>query len=211
VRNGFASVSFESLITAALLGHLYHQGRFWQAASRYARVISRRRAPNLADDLHDDIVSEAIVQLLSAGAAGLEKRSGLQLFRIAVLRAIRKVRADNTAPGVRTRSGAYAEVGKVAPEQVENIIRLPDAPSEVTAINLDAVAHPDAGRAVQDFETRTDAERILAAATAPLATALRLIHFHDQPMHTVADMQGIDRVTLYRRLQKFSAQWRLAA
>lgn len=211
MRNGFASVSFENLITAALLGQLYHQGRFWNAASRYARTIARRRAPDLADDLHDDIVSEAIAQLLQSGASGLEKRTALQLFRTAVLRAIRKVRADNAAAGVRTRGVNEVETSRVAAEHVENLIRLPDISADGAQVNFDAVEHPGAGRVVEELEARLDADTVLAAAMPPIATALRLIHFQDEPLQAVAEKQGIDRATLYRRLQKFSAQWRLAA
>jgi hypothetical protein len=141
----------------------------------------------------------------------LEEHSGLQLFGKAVISAIRKVRADNAAPGERTRPSGQAQFSKVAAEHADKIVRVAEGSAARAEFNLAAVPDPAGERAIKDLEARIDLARVMSTAPPSVASALRLIHIENNPVQVVAALQGVNRVTLYRRIENFCAPWRLAA
>jgi hypothetical protein len=76
VKNGATTIDLDYLITAALTGQPHNQRRLHDAATRYALRLSKAKAPDLPDDLHEEIYQEAQCRLLEVGAAGLAERSG---------------------------------------------------------------------------------------------------------------------------------------
>jgi hypothetical protein len=189
----------------------YNNPRFGDEAGRYARKVARIHAADLPEDVQEEVVNEAIMHLLAVGPRGLETKSGIALFREAIKKAIRTTRAKYAAAGQRTRRAGESQFGKVAAEQVESIVVTIDGDADQVEVNLDAVPHPAAGRAIAELEVQLDLDRIMAVAPPNIETALRLIHVEEHSVQGVAAMQGMSRFKLYRKIDNFCAPWRLAA
>jgi hypothetical protein len=99
-----SGVTLTTLLTAALTGQRYNHQRLGDQALRYARILAKRYAPKLPDDLHEDIVQEGLADLIAQGPGAIGTVPVSKLFRRAILRGIRKVRADYTPAGERTRA-----------------------------------------------------------------------------------------------------------
>lgn len=211
-------VTLTTLLTAALTGQRYNHQRLGDQALRYARVLAARYGPKLPDDLHEDIVQEALVDLLAQGPGALGTMPVSKLFRCAILAGIRKVRADYTPAGERTRAAPKgAKIDRVAAEHVCNI---PDSEAmeratmgdgETQHIDFDMFESPAAAIGIQQMHDRVDIERVLATAPPTIANALRLIHFDDEPVEAVAQSLALTRFALKRRFLAVGTMWRAAA
>lgn len=211
MKNGVTTIDLDSLITAALTGQPHNARRLQDEAERYARRLSKAKAPDLPDDLHEDVFQEAQCIMVKIGAAGLAKRSGKELFRRAVLRAIRVVRATNAPPGVRTRWSSQPVAAPVV--AAEDIGRVADAREiercsvpEQTGVIIDFDQFPDRGalQAFRQVEFEGDLIKLLKAAPTPVADALRMIHLEDMPVGTVAVLANMSRFALNRRIKAFT-------
>lgn len=213
-----SGVTLTTLLTAALTGQRYNHQRLGDQALRYARILAARYAPKLPDDLHEDIVQEALLDLLAQGPGVLGTMPVSKLFRRAILAGIRKVRADYTPAGERTRAAPKgAKIDRVAAEDVCNI---PDAGAmeratrgdgETQHIEFDMFESPAAAMASQQMHDRLDVERVLVTAPPTIANALRLIHFDDEPVEAVARSLALTRFALKRRFIAVGTIWRAAA
>jgi hypothetical protein len=218
VKNGATTIDLDYLITAALKNEPHNARRLHDAASRYALRLSKAKAPDLPDDLHEEIYQEAQCRLAAVGATGLARRSGKELFRRAVLAAIRVVRAQNAPPGSRTRwtsqpqsapDVAAEDIGRVADvRELERCSR-----SEPTGVVIDFDKFPDrtAMQAFRQVEIENDLLKVLKAAPAPVGDALRQIYLEGMPVGTVAVWAKMDRFTLNRRIKAFTSSMRAAA
>jgi hypothetical protein len=214
VTHGVSTVTFDDLIKAALGGHPYNQQRLGREAQRYARRLSNARAADLPEDLHDDIFSQAFVELFQADAVALARYGGKGLYRRAVLAAIRSVRAAYAPPGQRTRS-APAEKRRVAAEDVGRIAdqrTIEQATAIVDgALDFDRLPDREAERDLQRIEDAVDVDKVLATAPRRVARALRLIHLSEKPVDLVAAEAMVSRFALHREITAFCATWRAAA
>ena len=217
MKDGVSTVTLDHLIRAALTKQPYNQQRLGREAQRYARRLSNAKAPDLPEDLHDDVYQQAFVELLHAGPDGLALRSGKALFRRAVLAAIRTVRATSAAPGQRTRKTkelhqpcvAAEDVGRVASSRT--IERCTVADGADVFIDFDLFADRRAALEMQRIEDAIDVGAILAQAPEQVAWALRLIHLNDQSAETVAAQAQVSRFALNRRFTAFYEFMRAAA
>lgn len=222
MTNGVSTVTLDHLIHAALTGQPYNQQRLGREAERYSLRVSRAKAPDLPEDLHDEICLQAFVELMKMGTGALARYSGRTLFRQAVLAAIRSVRASYAPPGERTRvpgqaRGAQLPVPLVA---AEDIGRIPDARLlEVATVTegeyscTDFDRFPDS-RQVAEFqrvEDKVDADGVLKHAAPEVAHVLRLIHLDGQTMEAAAHAEKMSRFVLKRRIDSFCADWQAAA
>lgn len=113
------AVTLNDLIEAALREQPYNHERLGRRAERYCDVVTRHLCPDLPEDLHEDIFQETFAELLRIGAAGLDKYSGLALFRRMIFSAVRIVRSNYAPPGARTRSAPKdAPPERIAAEDV---------------------------------------------------------------------------------------------
>ncbi|WP_114391268.1 hypothetical protein [Notoacmeibacter marinus] len=212
-----SGVTLNDLFLAAFSGQPRNHQRLGREARRYARAISLRRAPDLPEDLHEEVFTEAFAQLWDMPSRMTGDQTPVELYRKAVLAAIRAVRASYAPPGQRTRPKKSHPQPKIAAEDVG---RIPDAVAIETAsigqgiervIDLDRLPCPRASRVVDQYEHRCEARYMLARAPAPVAAALRLIYLDDEPVGEVARSLAISRFALSRRIAAFAAEWRTAA
>lgn len=218
MNNGATTIDLDYLITAALTDQPHNQRRLHDEAVRYARRLSKAKAPDLDDDLHEDVYQEAQALLLKAGPAGLAKHGGKKLFRLAVLAAIRAVRAAYAPPGERTRwtrqlqaepKIAAEDVGKIADARELERCSVPE-PSGVI-IDFDKFPDRTALQAFRQVEIEGDLLKILKAAPAPVGEVLRQIHLEDAPVGAVAVWAQMSRFTLNRRIKAFTDSMQAAA
>ncbi len=218
MQNGVSTTTLAAMIQAALTGsYAYHNQRFGLAVLAYAGRMCRARAPDLPDDLVEDVAQEAMVNLFAAGAQALTTTPPLKLLRHSVLAGIRKVRADHAPPGQRTRRYREEPRDRVAAEDAG---RIPDAEAVTAAtilegdhsyIDVDRFTCPVAEQAVASAERRVAIDTALAKMPPGVAQALRLIHLDEQAMTEVATLAGISRFVLHRRIDHHCAMFRTAA
>lgn len=216
MENG-VSTTLDDLIKAALTGQPYNQRRLGIEAQKYARRLSAAKAPDLSDDLHEDICQQAFLELFRAGPAGLGQRTGKALFRRAVLAAVRIVRAAHAPPGERTRYSNKPSSARVAAENIGQILdqaslaRRGLADEHGAVIDVGGAVDPAAAAKLQQVEDALDVFHLLQGASADIAAALRMIHQESEPVGTAAAAVGLDRFTFNRRLKDFFVSARLAA
>lgn len=217
VRNGVSTASLDGLVTAALLDHPYDQRALERQARLYARRLSNAYGKDLAEDLHQDVFTQAFVGLMEAGPAALATSSGKFLFRAAVLSALRSVRAGHTPPGQRTRvtsqpsrdTIAAEDIGRVA--DARTVERCTVGEGADRTLDFDLLESADAVARQRQVEDRLEVDALLNLAPPAVRTALRLIHLEDKPVEAVARHLRISRFSLSRRIEAFCASWRTAA
>lgn len=218
MKNGVSTIDLEFLIRAALTGQPHNPRRLQDEAERYARRLSKAKAPDLPDDLHEEVFQEAQCLLIQWGPEALIKRTGKQLFRQAVMRSIRIVRANNAPPGEKTRwtreppptpRVAAEDIGRVADTREIERCTVPELAGVV--IDFDRFPDPRAMEVLAQAEVEIDLAAILARAPAGVATALRHIHLEDMPVQMAANLAQVSRFTLHRRITAFCDSVRAAA
>lgn len=217
MENGVTTISLDDLIEAALTTKRYNQQRFGREVERYSRRISKARAPDLPDDLHNDISQEALTILFKAGSAALATHTGRAVLRNAVLKAIRIVRASFAPPGQRTRTVPGPPPAYVAAEDVGRLVG-PDTleRSKVgeglnRSIDFDLLPGSQWATEIKQLEDRMEIDSILAHAPALVAQSLRLVHLDGEPVETVAVAANLSRFALNRQVMTFLTGWRKAA
>lgn len=217
MTNGISTITLDHLIEAALNHRPYSQERLGAATERYALRISRARAPDLPDDLHEEIWLQAFVQLLKLKPSALSKHRGKRLFRRAVLAAIRVVRASYAPPGQRTRSGKAPVVAKVAAEDIGCVADTKTIEANTKAkggfgyIDFDKFDDERPLAELRRIEHAIDVETILKRASEDVGRALRLIYLDGEPVAAAAAAVAQSRFALNRRITTFYADWRAAA
>lgn len=210
------AVTLNDLIEAALREQPYNNERLGRRAQRYCDVVTRHLCPDLPEDLHEDIFQESFAELLRIGTAGLDKHSGLTLFRRMIFSAVRIVRSDYAPPGARTRSAKDAPE-RIAAEDVgwtvsaADLARCTFAAEQGGHIDFDRFESREAAAVLQQMEDRIDGERLLARAPAAIATALRLICLDGELVEHAAERVRMDRFKLYREVATFRANLAAAA
>lgn len=217
MKSGDPSTTLDHLIHAALTRGRYNHSRLGLEAKRYALAISKAKAGDLDDDLHEEVFTQAFLHLFQWGPDILTKRSGKSAFRRAVLAAIRAVRATNAPPGERTRKGkSVVLTHKVAADAVGALAAARSDADEIDDreaddVDIDGVIDPRADEGVRQFEMEHDIEALLAFAPPRVAVALRLIHQYDHQVTTVAAGLGLDRRGFGRLVDRTFEHVRAAA
>ena len=216
-----SGVALDKLIRAMLLKQRYNQPRLGREAKRFARKLSNRFGRDLPEDIHEEVANEALARVWADGPARLADHSGLRLFSLAVMEAIRVVRTSYVQPGVPTRRAP--EKGKPPPPRrvaAEDIGRVADArmiencmvgEDEARFLDLDRLANPAASAAMQNVADRIDVERSLARAPEEVAAALRLVYFDEKPKQVAAKEMNLSRFALDRRFRAVGESWLAAA
>jgi DNA-directed RNA polymerase specialized sigma24 family protein len=217
VENGVATISLDDLIKATLTNQPYNQQRLDTQARLYVRCLSKSYASDFPEDLHEEVVGQAFVELFKAGPAGLAARSGKALFRRAVLAAIRDVRASYAPPGHRTRPStketgnavAAEHVGRIANKKLLEFCTVLDT-NGTAYVDFDRFSDPAALANQQNLEDRLEVEQILQRASEEVSNSLRLIYLNDEPVEAIAASLHITRFSLNRRIAGFCSIWRSA-
>ena len=117
-----APVRLDDLIKAAFTKARRNHERLGREAKRYALRIVQARAPDLPNDIQEEVFTQAFIELFRATPEEVEAIGGKRLFRKAVFKGIRAVRAVYPPAGARTRLNTK-RYGDVA---AEDIGRIPD-------------------------------------------------------------------------------------
>ena len=217
VKSGVTGLTLDDLIGAALTGKIYNQRRLGDEIQRYAGRISAARAPDLPEDLHEEVAQETIVVLWRMGREAFVKLGARKLLRTAVFEAIRVVRTNYTPPGRPTQPTERKKPARVAAETVTDIVtsrHLQQVTIDTGAglsVDFDLLPSPATSSEFTLVEDRIDIERLLAMATPLVADSLRAIHLDGTAMKRVAAKAQMSRFALDRRLDAFCATVRLAA
>jgi hypothetical protein len=215
-----SGVTLSTLVEAAMTGRPYNQARFGEAVKRYARKITNQTCRDFAEDLHEEVAQQAVVQLFTFGADALAGRSGQALLRRAVLSAIRVVRSDYAPPGQRTRppvKGKPQPINRVAAEGVEWVLapetvdRALEKLKGAQLILFDSFKSSAAAHTVKRMEDEVELEWALRRAPPAVATALRAVCVEGETLTIAAARVDMTRFTLSRRMDAFCPLWREAA
>ncbi len=220
MKNGTPVIDLNQLLEAALNGRPYNQLRLGKQAQRYAASISWRMAPDLPEDLHGEVFSEAFTLLLEAGSAALANKNCKDLFAGCVRNAVRRVQASNASPGQRTRKPARKAPppkGRVAAEHVERVLdpkaveRLSTGEGNRRLLDFDNLPDPVGEARLRRVEHRIDIQKLFVIAPAVVERSYRAIHLEGISMEAAAQQAGIKRFTLRRQFLAFSEIARAAA
>jgi hypothetical protein len=213
-------VTLSNLVEAALMGRNYNHQRLGNEAKRYSRKITNRFCADFPEDRHEEVFTQAFVELCLLGLDALTGTTGQALLRRGVFAAIRVVRSDYAEPGQRTRrppKKAPAEPKRVAAEDVGHIADA-DMVNSCTVgegaearIDFDLLESPAAAAEIRLAENRVDLERALDQVPPDVAAALRLVCVRGETLSFAAEEVGISRFTLSRKMDVFCPLWRLAA
>jgi hypothetical protein len=215
-----SGVTLSTLVEAALTGRNYNHQRLGNEAKRYSRKITNRFCADFPEDRHEEVFTQAFVELCSLGPDALTGTTGQALLRRGVFAAIRVVRSDYAEPGHRTRrppKGAPPEPARVAAEDIGRIADANTVQSCMVGegvkarIEFDLFESSAAAAEIQLAEDRVDLGRVLDRAPPDVAAALRLVCVRGETLSFAADEVGVSRFTLSRRMGAFCPLWRLAA
>lgn len=217
MTNRVSTPSLDGLITALLSGRPYNQRALLEQSRRYVRRLIAGHAGDLADDLAEDVVQQAFVELLKDGSARHASDSGVALFRAAVKVSIRTVRANHIEPGQRTRASskpgrervAAEDIGKIADRRIIEFCITGEGASR--ALDFDRLPSAAAAARHSEAEARLAVDTVLKRAPGIVGDALRLIHLDEEPVAQVARRLRVSRFVLNRRIESFCATWRGAA
>ena len=119
MQNGVSTITLDQMIRALVLGTPYNNARFGREADRYARRITNRFASDLPEDFHEEVVHEALADLMEIGADALTDRTGLAVNDVAAGTESAPVERVAIAPAPTALDGqdvAMGELGATARE-----------------------------------------------------------------------------------------------
>jgi hypothetical protein len=162
----------------------------------YLHSLSRKIAPYLAEDLHQDVAQLASLLLLK-GYRFDPHRAAVQTFLPWVVRnAARKVWADSRPPGSRTR--------KAGPEEESADLDRADVAVANDPISLDQIDERTYGVPAHDvIIAQTEIESLVALADPILAAAFQKIYEGYTLTETAAELH-LSRFKLARAIAIFS-------
>lgn len=217
MKSGVTGVTLDDLIEAALTEKKYNEARLGKEIERYAGRVSAARAPELPEDIREEVAQETIIVLLRMGREALLRLGPRKLLRTAVFEAIRVVRTNYTPPGRPTQPSKKKKPGRVAAETVTSVV----TSQQIRQITIDDGSGPyvdfdllPSSAAAAEFdraENRIDVQKLLAGAPPLVTDTLRAIHFEDVTLKHLAAKANMSRFALDRRLDAFYETVRLAA
>lgn len=198
-----------ALILEALRGGHGAASRLFEPAERYALHVVAARAPDLPEDLRDDVFQESMELLLRSkpGAYDPARSSPKWFFRQLLINAIRRVRVGFTLPGQVMRQRGKPGPAPVGGQEASEAASVPLSFDEIAG----AIPDPGSLDPFAAIEARIDAARVLAAAPSITAEALRLIYLEEVPIENVAAVFLVSRFALRWQIRTFAAEWQSAA
>ncbi len=196
-REGSAREGLGDLLAAYLRGDAAARDRFPVEAHDVLTRLSFHHAWFLPKDVRAEIVNEAHLILLQRRVAYEAGRAPARTYlRLIVRDAVKRVAASYCPPGWRTRVP-----NDVAEQQRSTVLSL-EAHVELGAEFADS-------RAEEAVYARCDLRTVFDRAPWTLASALRRIYYHDEPVASVAESIGISRFTLLRQIRSFADTFRM--
>jgi len=189
----------ESLYAGFLARNPDKSQQFIREISRFCVSLSRRYAWSLPDDIQEEVVSETVLALLSPGARQYDPARGTVKKYLTgfVLNAIRRLR-EVLYPSLHgAKTAADDEQESAPPARIPTLDEV-EAGKECPVVEVEL-----------NVITKLDVDRILTAASADVAMALRAVHVEEEPLSGIAAFLGISRFTLKRRMDAFIAAQRL--
>jgi len=161
----------------------------------YLSNLSRRIAPQLPTDLHQEVVQQTCLNLLGNSRMKFNpKRGSAKMFLVlAVRNALRQVRADYCPPGQPTRRSNRNSEATEQPSH--RCISIEELDEEVgsDASELEIIA-------------RCDADSLLKLAPEEVVIALERIHYWGDTITEVADDLKVSRYKLSRQIAAYYSQ-----
>lgn len=157
----------------------------------YLINLSRRIAPQLPADLHEEVAQQTCLNLLGKSAMKFNpKRATAKMFLVlAVRNALRQVRADYCPPGIITRPTKRTENAEIASSGITSIEALPES---------DYATSSD-----QEIIRRCEVNSLLRLAPPPVAVALERIYYSGDKLIDVAEDLDISRFKLSREIAAY--------
>ena len=178
-----------------LLGFQAHDARatddFESLIRPYLINLSRRIAPQLSADLHEEVAQQTCLNLLGNSAMEFNpKRATAKMFLVlAVRNALRQVRADYCPPGTTTRPTKLTANDEIASSGIISIEELPESDYATSS-----------GR---EIITRCEVNSLLRLAPPPVAIALERIYYSGDNLIDVAEDLDISRFKLSREIAAY--------
>lgn len=203
----------DGLLTLAFTGDEVAATRLFEQYSRWLLRLSRRRAPDLPNDLHEEVVQEMWSLVFSRGlAACLAAHTSADAYLTQVHRnAVESVRAAYRPAGSRSR---YVRVSDS--EAVANPLSHGDRTSEPTAARHSHLGYEQqaSGDGVEDqsmwsntyarVDFQMDLERLVGTVDDDLGRAITLITTDGSSITEAATRVGMSRQTLSRKLHQLA-------
>jgi hypothetical protein len=176
---------------------------------RFFRSVAhtRRRAPDLAEDLHEEVVDETwTIICCSPGLKYDPARGSVWKFLVGrLMNAIKTIRAVYRPVGSRTRSIPRRRSAKVAANEMPAEMSLDSGTTAQAEVINSAVIEKSVEQA-ERIEKSVEAVSLIEAAPADIRPALELIYQEGSGVAEAAQALGISRFTLRRRLDEFAKQ-----
>lgn len=156
----------------------------------YLINLSRRIAPQLPADLHEEVAQQTCLNLLGNSATKFNpNRATAKMFLVlAVRNALRQVRADYCPPGNITRPTKFT-----ANDEIAN-----------SDISIEELRESDyATSSGQEIITRSEVNSLLRLAPSPVAVALERIYYSGDKLIDVAEDLDISRFKLSREIAAY--------
>ena len=156
----------------------------------YLINLSRRIAPQLPADLHEEVAQQTCLNLLGNSAMKFNpKRATAKMFLVlAVRNALRQVRADYCPPGIITRPTKLAEDDEMS----FGVISIEELPESDCATSSG-----------QEIIMRCEVNSLLRLAPPPVAVALERIYYSGDKLIDVAEDLDISRFKLSREIAAY--------
>jgi len=171
---------------------------FQTLAWPYLKNLSRKIAPYLPEDLHDEVAQQTCLYLLKGYKFNPHRASAGVFLPWVVRNAIRKVRADNRPPGLPSR------IQKAMADR-ESELYLAQSDAAISLDQVDVKTHAVLAHNV--IIARSELESLLALADPMVADAVQRIYGEGNTLTNTATELGVSRFKLTREIAKFRAKF----
>lgn len=188
----------DALLHRFLAGDHFAREELPRVARPYLRKIARRLGTELPDDIQQEVVNQALLNLTQQkpGNYDPERGTAKTFLRFMLQNAVRQVRASYAPPGhvtrVRRSKGAKGPIANVRAAHISPLHELNDA--DMPAI--------DGG--IPAAEARHDAHALLRQAPTHVAASLERLYLQEHVLNDVAVDLGISRYSLSRQIAQFA-------
>lgn len=165
--------SVDRLLLAALAGDPFSWRALFQRLAPKVLAVSRRRARDLASDLHEEVLQQTFLVLLGKQPSDFDPNRGtaLQFVTGLVMNAVRVIRSVYRAPGQRSRPS-----GKGGRSNVTRVLSLDRDLRELeSSLVVIAMTRDQYEREVTTLEEAIDFDILVLAAPVHVAVAMMLV------------------------------------
>jgi DNA-directed RNA polymerase specialized sigma subunit len=176
-------------------GNIHACEQFDELLRPYLLNLTRKLASDLPDDLHEEVVQQAYLDLIGNSSIRFDPQRGSakSFLYFAVRNALRIVRSNYCPPGAPTRSDTSSK------------------DRSVSALSIDDLDHePGTLNVARQIIAGTEANALLKTAPRRVATALRRIHYIGDSLNEVASDLNVSRFKLSREIDTYCKTMRFA-